>query len=141
MQRRAGSVVRQLQDSGRKQARTVQRAQEKIMDLLDDPAALPPLPKCLHPSLPPPKGLGRVEGQLRDMKARQGWIVEPFEQLLRFASNTTATTGVKNKVVPQIMSALVSTVRDETDREFDRLIGRIVPWREEIESAWRNGVY
>ncbi|KAK1976132.1 hypothetical protein LZ30DRAFT_785763 [Colletotrichum cereale] len=77
---------------------------------------------------------GRMEGPLRDMRARQDWIVEPFEEFLRSASSATATLGAK-KVVPQSVSALVSAVRNETDPEFDRLIGRIVPWREAMKLA------
>ncbi|KAK1566396.1 uncharacterized protein LY79DRAFT_572148 [Colletotrichum navitas] len=45
--RRAGSVVGRLQKIGRKQARNVERAQDKIKGLLDDP-----LPNC--PTPPPP---------------------------------------------------------------------------------------
>lgn len=49
---RAGSVVGRLQDVGRKQARTVQRAQEKMMGLIDDQAA--PLPERQRRRQPPP---------------------------------------------------------------------------------------
>ncbi|KAJ4995508.1 hypothetical protein K4K48_010209 [Colletotrichum sp. SAR 10_66] len=57
--RRAGAVVEQLQDVGRKQARTVERAQEKTLRLVHDPAALWSKHDPPPPPPPPPQPLGQ----------------------------------------------------------------------------------
>ncbi|KAF0317129.1 hypothetical protein RB213_001154 [Colletotrichum asianum] len=85
---------------------------------------------------------GRLEGQLREMGARQDWIVDPFEELLRqedlrsaSSSSATARAGMRKVAVPPIVAARVSAMRNETDAEFARLMGRIVQWQEAMVAA------
>ncbi|KAJ4995512.1 hypothetical protein K4K48_010213 [Colletotrichum sp. SAR 10_66] len=85
---------------------------------------------------------GRLEGQLREMGARQDWIVDPFEELIRqqdlrsaSSSRATARAGVKKVAVPPIVAARVAAMRNETDEEFGRLMGRMVQWREAMVAA------
>ncbi|KDN68288.1 hypothetical protein CSUB01_11207 [Colletotrichum sublineola] len=77
----------------------------------------------------------RMESQLRDMRARQDWIVDPFEEVLRSAPASSSSKVTKKRTVPHMVSVLVSALRNETDPEFDRLLGRIVPWQEAMVSA------
>ncbi|KAI8306410.1 hypothetical protein K4K59_011511 [Colletotrichum sp. SAR11_240] len=65
--RRAGAVVEQLQDIGRKQARTVERAQEKTLRLVHDPAALWSKHDPPPPPPPPPQPLS--------------WVWSPFARM------------------------------------------------------------
>uniref|UniRef100_L2FJK2 Uncharacterized protein n=1 Tax=Colletotrichum fructicola (strain Nara gc5) TaxID=1213859 RepID=L2FJK2_COLFN len=80
--------------------------------------------------------------RLPGLGARQDWILDPFEELLRqealrsaSSEATTARTGAKKKVVPQSVSVAVSAMRNVVGAEFDRLMGRIVLWREAMVSA------
>ncbi|KAL0929259.1 uncharacterized protein CTRU02_215800 [Colletotrichum truncatum] len=75
-----------------------------------------------------------LECQLRDMRSRQGWIIDPFERFIQGGSNRS-----EPRVFLQTISSLLTAVKKKTEPELDALIDKMEVLQEAMDSARTEG--